>query len=166
MTKMLDIIEAFLNVCEYSHLRLDGSTSVSDRQELLNEFNTNNEVFIFLLSTRAGGLGVNLTSADVVIFYDISFNPQVDRQAEDRCHRLGQTKKVTIYKLLVKDSCESHILDMASEKKELNDVMLDEGKYESGLYELDDDVLLRVFTGRVERKRKKRKRENHPKKKQ
>jgi len=117
MTKMLDIIEAFLDVSNYTYLRLDGSTSVPDRQVLLNQFNSDNNIFIFLLSTRAGGLGVNLTSADTVIFYDISYNPQVDRQAEDRCHRLGQTKIVTIYKLIVMDSCENHILDMATEKK-------------------------------------------------
>jgi len=88
-----------------------------------------NEIFIFLLSTRAAGLGINLTSASAVIFYDVSFNPQVDRQAEDRCHRLGQTKKVEIIKLITKNSCEEEIFQMATEKKELNDIMLSEGAY-------------------------------------
>jgi len=100
------------------------------RQELINQFNNTPSIFIFLLSTRAAGIGINLTSADTVIFYDICYNPQVDRQAEDRCHRLGQTKQVNIFKLVVKDSCEEDIIQMAYEKKELNDIILQEGSYQ------------------------------------
>jgi hypothetical protein len=105
---------------------LDGQTPVSERQFLIDSFNLNPNIFVFLLSTRAGGLGINLTAADTVIFYDISFNPYVDRQAEDRCHRLGQEKQVVIYKLITCNTCEEHILKMASDKKQLNNKILDD----------------------------------------
>jgi hypothetical protein len=117
---------------------------VADRQVLIDKYNTDPNIFIFLLSTRAGGLGINLSTADTVIFYDIAFNPQVDRQAEDRCHRLGQTKQVNIITLLTKDSCEEQIWEMAHEKKELNDIMLQEGEYskkfqDEGDYEIIEE---------------------------
>lgn len=74
------------------------STPVTERQNLVDEYNTNSDIFVFLLSTRAGGQGLNLTGADTVIIHDVDFNPQMDRQAEDRCHRIGQTKPVSIYR--------------------------------------------------------------------
>lgn len=77
-------------------LRLDGSTPVTERQSLINEYTQDSSIFIFLLSTRAGGLGINLTAADTVIIHDIDFNPYNDKQAEDRCHRVGQTKYVLL----------------------------------------------------------------------
>ena len=79
-----------------------------------------------MLSTRAGGVGINLTAADSVIFYDIAFNPQVDRQAEDRCHRFGQEKPVTIYKLITSRTVDQNMLQMAERKARLNDIMLEE----------------------------------------
>jgi SWI/SNF-related matrix-associated actin-dependent regulator of chromatin subfamily A containing DEAD/H box 1 len=84
---------------DYSCVRLDGDTPVADRQAIIDSYNDDSSIFVFLLSTLAGGVGINLASADTVIFYDISFNPQVDRQAEDRCHRIGQERDVTIYKV-------------------------------------------------------------------
>lgn len=111
----------------YNYVRLDGNTPVAQRQILIDRFNEDpDNLFVFLLSTRAGGVGINLTSADTVIFYDIAFNPQVDRQAEDRCHRLGQDKPVTIYKMICTDSVDQHMLRMADRKAQLNDVMLEE----------------------------------------
>jgi hypothetical protein len=77
---------------------LSNSTPVTERQNLVDEYNNNPEIFVFLLSTRAGGQGLNLTGADTVIIHDVDFNPQMDRQAEDRCHRIGQTKPVTVYR--------------------------------------------------------------------
>jgi SWI/SNF-related matrix-associated actin-dependent regulator 1 of chromatin subfamily A len=74
------------------------STPVTERQNLVDEYNSNPDIFVFLLSTRAGGQGLNLTGADTVIIHDVDFNPQMDRQAEDRCHRIGQTKPVTVYR--------------------------------------------------------------------
>lgn len=94
-TTMLDIIEVFLDQRGIIFLRLDGSTPVTTRQQLIDKYNTDTSIPIFLLSTRAGGLGINLTSADTVILHDLDFNPQNDRQAEDRCHRIGQTKPVS-----------------------------------------------------------------------
>ncbi|CAN1842059.1 Protein CHROMATIN REMODELING 19 [Linum perenne] len=75
-----------------------GSTQVTDRQTIVDNFNNDKSIFACLLSTRAGGQGLNLTGADTVIIHDMDFNPQIDRQAEDRCHRIGQTKPVTIYR--------------------------------------------------------------------
>lgn len=73
---------------------MDGSTPVTERQSLINEYTEDNSIFVFLLSTKAGGLGINLTAADTVIIHDIDFNPYNDKQAEDRCHRVGQKKYV------------------------------------------------------------------------
>lgn len=94
MTKMLDILEDYCRFRKYKWFRLDGSTSLSDRRDMVREYQTNPEYFIFLLSTRAGGLGINLTSADTVIFYDNDWNPTMDAQAMDRAHRIGNTKQV------------------------------------------------------------------------
>ena len=98
MTRMLDILETFLNFHGYIYLRLDGSTRVEQRQVLMERFNTDPKIFAFILSTRSGGIGVNLTGADTVIFYDSDWNPTMDAQAQDRCHRIGQTRDVHIYR--------------------------------------------------------------------
>jgi len=87
MSKMLDILEAFLNLNGHTYLRLDGGTGVDARQRLMDRFNNDVRVFCFILSTRSGGLGINLTGADTVIFYDTDWNPAMDAQAQDRAHR-------------------------------------------------------------------------------
>ncbi|KAI8352107.1 SNF2 family N-terminal domain-containing protein [Blakeslea trispora] len=119
-TKMLDILELVMKTLGVSFLRLDGETKVMERQNLIDEFNENQDIQVFLLSTKAGGFGINLTSANIVILYDLDFNPQNDKQAEDRAHRVGQTKDVTIYKLITKDSIEEYILNMANIKLRLD----------------------------------------------
>lgn len=98
MTKMLDVLEAFLNFHGHIYLRLDGTTKVDQRQMLMERFNGDKRIFVFILSTRSGGIGVNLTGADTVIFYDSDWNPTMDAQAQDRCHRIGQTRDVHIYR--------------------------------------------------------------------
>lgn len=119
-TMMLDILEKYLEYKKLGYLRLDGSTNVTERQDMIDDFNSApDEYFAFLLSTRAGGLGINLTSADTVIIYDIDFNPYNDKQAEDRCHRLGQTKPVQIYKLITENSVEEGMYAAAQEKLNL-----------------------------------------------
>ncbi|XP_049849651.1 SWI/SNF-related matrix-associated actin-dependent regulator of chromatin subfamily A containing DEAD/H box 1-like isoform X2 [Schistocerca gregaria] len=130
-TTVLDILELFLTqYLDMRYVRLDGTTPINERQSVIDLYNTETEsYFIFLLTTLAGGLGINLTSADTVIFHDISYNPQVDRQAEDRCHRLGQTKQVTIYILVAVSTVEEHMYNMAIRKTELNDLVLNEGKF-------------------------------------
>lgn len=98
MTRMLDILEQFLNYHGHTYLRLDGSTRVDQRQALMERFNADRRIFCFILSTRSGGIGVNLTGADTVVFYDSDWNPTMDAQAQDRCHRIGQTRDVHIYR--------------------------------------------------------------------
>ncbi|KAH9632929.1 hypothetical protein HF086_002751 [Spodoptera exigua] len=117
-TMMLDILEPYLTIRRHRYLRLDGSTAVTDRQELIDQYN-NEDIFVFLLSTKAGGLGINLTAADTVIIHDIDFNPYNDKQAEDRCHRMGQTRPVTIYRLLSCGTIEEGIYQVAQEKLNL-----------------------------------------------
>ncbi|MEQ2180799.1 hypothetical protein GOODEAATRI_005044, partial [Goodea atripinnis] len=98
MTRMLDVLEQFLNYHGHIYLRLDGSTRVEQRQALMERFNADRRIFCFILSTRSGGVGVNLTGADTVVFYDSDWNPTMDAQAQDRCHRIGQTRDVHIYR--------------------------------------------------------------------
>ncbi|KAK4512595.1 uncharacterized protein ATC70_003298 [Mucor velutinosus] len=119
-TKMLDILELVMETIDISFLRLDGETKVMERQSLIDEFNDNADINVFLLSTKAGGFGINLTSANIVILYDIDFNPQNDKQAEDRAHRVGQTKDVIIHKLICSDTIEEYILKMANMKLRLD----------------------------------------------
>jgi hypothetical protein len=118
---MLDVIEEYLNIRGHRFVRLDGSTAVTERQKLMDAFTKDEKIFIFLLSTRAGGLGINLTAADVVFIHDIDFNPFNDKQAEDRCHRIGQTKEVTIYKLISEGTIEERMCSIASEKLKLEE---------------------------------------------
>lgn len=117
-TMMLDILEPYLAARRHRYLRLDGSTAVTDRQDLIDQYNSE-DIFVFLLSTKAGGLGINLTAADTVIIHDIDFNPYNDKQAEDRCHRMGQTRPVTIYRLLSSGTIEEGIYQVAQEKLNL-----------------------------------------------
>jgi E1A-binding protein p400 len=101
MSRMLDIFEQFLNHHGHTYLRLDGTTKIEQRQALMERFNADKRIFCFILSTRSGGIGVNLTGADTVIFYDSDWNPTMDAQAQDRCHRIGQTRDVHIYRFVL-----------------------------------------------------------------
>ncbi|CAG9857372.1 unnamed protein product [Phyllotreta striolata] len=124
---MLNIVEEYLKIRSHKYMRLDGSTAVNIRQDLINEFTDDSSYFIFLLSTRAGGLGINLTSADTVIIHDIDFNPYNDKQAEDRCHRMGQSKPVTVYRFISQGTIEEGMLEMNKEKLKLErDITTDE----------------------------------------
>ncbi|TMW62686.1 hypothetical protein Poli38472_005304 [Pythium oligandrum] len=123
-TKLLDLLEVLMRDMDYRYLRLDGSTDVSDRQQLIDEYNQDTNLFVFLLSTRAGGLGINLTAADTVILHDLDFNPTNDEQACDRCHRIGQTKPVSIYKLVSEDTVDHNIYKLGEAKTQLNNAVL------------------------------------------
>ncbi|KAI5735103.1 hypothetical protein M8J77_014178 [Diaphorina citri] len=116
---VLDILGHYMDIRGWRHLRLDGATQVSSRQELIDEYNRDQDLFAFLLSTKAGGLGINLTAADTVIIHDVDFNPYNDKQAEDRCHRVGQTKPVTIMRLISEGTVEENIFKVATEKLNL-----------------------------------------------
>ncbi|CAB3377443.1 Hypothetical predicted protein [Cloeon dipterum] len=118
-TQMMDILEDYLSIRGFRYFRLDGQTPVHERQSMVDEFNQDETVFIFMLSTRAGGLGINLTAADTVIIHDIDLNPYNDKQAEDRCHRVGQTRPVTIYKMVAKDTIEDAMYTVAQHKLNL-----------------------------------------------
>ncbi|OMJ10803.1 putative DNA helicase INO80 [Smittium culicis] len=124
MTRMIDLMEEYLAYRQYSYLRLDGSSKISDRRNMVMDWQTRPEIFIFLLSTRAGGLGINLTAADTVIFYDSDWNPTVDQQAMDRAHRLGQTKQVTVYRLITQGTIEGRILERASQKNSIHKIVI------------------------------------------
>jgi len=129
MSKMLDIFEVFLNLNGHTYLRLDGSIGVEQRQRLMDRFNNDPKVFCFILSTRSGGLGINLTGADTVIFYDSDWNPAMDAQAQDRAHRIGQTRDVHIYRLVTEHTIEENILIKAKQKRHLDFLVMDEGKF-------------------------------------
>ena len=129
MTKVLDILERFLNLYSYSYVRLDGTTKPDQRQILMQRFNADSKLYAFILSTRSGGFGINLTGADTVIFYDSDWNPAVDAQAQDRCHRIGQTKEVNIYRLISEDTIEENIWKKALQKRELDELAIQKGQF-------------------------------------
>nr|XP_022916427.1 SWI/SNF-related matrix-associated actin-dependent regulator of chromatin subfamily A containing DEAD/H box 1 homolog [Onthophagus taurus] len=128
---MLDVMEEYLKIRNHRFLRLDGSTPVQTRQQLIDEYTSDQEIFVFLLSTRAGGLGINLTSADTVIIHDIDFNPYNDKQAEDRCHRMGQKKPVTVYRLISKGTIEEGMWQLTQEKLKLEKEITGDGDTEN-----------------------------------
>jgi hypothetical protein len=127
---MLDILEIFLNIHGFTYVRLDGSTKVDIRQTIVDKFNNDSKVFCFISSTRSGGIGLNLTGADSIIFYDTDWNPAMDKQAQDRCHRIGQTRTVNIYRLITLSTIEENIFKKSIQKRELNYVVLEDGKFD------------------------------------
>eukprot|EP01064_Diplonema_japonicum_P036290 TRINITY_DN8107_c0_g1_i2.p1 TRINITY_DN8107_c0_g1~~TRINITY_DN8107_c0_g1_i2.p1 ORF type:complete len:1181 (+),score=206.67 TRINITY_DN8107_c0_g1_i2:32-3574(+) len=146
MTKVLDILEAFLSLKGFVYLRLDGSTKVEERQYRMELFNNDTRYFCFILSTRSGGMGINLTGADTVIFYDSDWNPAMDLQAQDRCHRIGQTRDVTVYRLTSKHTVEENILMKARQKKTLINVIIKGGQLNTDTLISDDkNTNLKLF---------------------
>ncbi|CAJ1370343.1 unnamed protein product [Effrenium voratum] len=127
--KMLDVLEAFVCNHRFTYLRLDGMVKVEMRQDLVDRFNEEDRIFLFICSTRAGGVGINLTSANVVIFYDSDWNPAMDRQATDRAHRIGQTREVYIYRLISEHTVEENIWRRQLQKRELDNVVVDQGEF-------------------------------------
>ncbi|KCV69987.1 adenosinetriphosphatase [Fonticula alba] len=130
LVTMIDLLERFMVFRGYRFFRLDGSTRIEDRRDMVSEFQTNDDIFAFLISTRAGNSGINLTAADTVIFYESDWNPTVDQQAMDRVHRLGQTKQVTVYRLITRDTIEERILLSAGQKHEIQKVVIQGGDFQ------------------------------------
>ncbi|CAE6440315.1 unnamed protein product [Rhizoctonia solani] len=133
-TTMLDIIQQWLTHCkDLEHCRIDGTTSPEDRREQMDWFNKSghgpDDPRIFLLSTRAGGLGINLVGADTVIFYDQDWNPQMDLQAQDRAHRIGQTRPVLIFRLICQHTIETKIMQSATNKRKLEAMVIAKDKF-------------------------------------
>ncbi|XP_005333771.1 lymphoid-specific helicase isoform X3 [Ictidomys tridecemlineatus] len=132
MTRMLDILMDYCHLRNFNFSRLDGSMSYSEREENMHSFNTDPDVFIFLVSTRAGGLGINLTAADTVIIYDSDWNPQSDLQAQDRCHRIGQTKPVVVYRLVTANTIDQKIVERAAAKRKLEKLIIHKNHFKGG----------------------------------
>lgn len=154
MTKMLNILEDYMNYRKYRYLRLDGSSTIMDRRDMVRDFQLRNDIFVFLLSTRAGGLGINLTAADTVIFYENDWNPTLDLQAMDRAHRLGQTKDVTVYRLICKETVEEKILQRASQKNTVQQLVMTGGHVQGDLLAPEDVVSLLLDDAQLEQKLK------------
>eukprot|EP00123_Amoebidium_parasiticum_P017207 comp23754_c0_seq2/m.41063 comp23754_c0_seq2/g.41063 ORF comp23754_c0_seq2/g.41063 comp23754_c0_seq2/m.41063 type:complete len:1012 (-) comp23754_c0_seq2:256-3291(-) len=146
MTRMLDILEDYCLWRGHAHCRLDGSTSHEDRQRLIDEYNApDSSKFIFLLSTRAGGLGINLATADVVIIYDSDWNPQMDLQAMDRAHRIGQKKQVRVFRLITESTVEERIIERAEMKLRLDALVIQQGRLAQEKKALGKDELFSMI---------------------
>ena len=104
-----------------------------DRKNQMEQYNTDPDMFVFLLSTRAGGLGINLTAADTVIIYDSDWNPQSDIQAQDCCHRIGQTKPVLVYRLVTANTVDQKVVERAATKRRLEKLVIHKGKFKTGI---------------------------------
>jgi superfamily II DNA or RNA helicase len=139
MTKLLDILEDYLTFefGPHSYERVDGSVSLADRQIAITRFNQDKSRFVFLLSTRSCGLGINLATADTVIIYDSDFNPHADIQAMNRAHRIGQSKRLLVYRLVVRASVEERILQLAKKKLMLDHLFVNK----SGSQKEVEDIL-------------------------
>lgn len=124
-THILDILEDYLRYKKYKFERLDGSVKPADRQLAIDRFKNDENSFVFLISTKAGGVGINLTAANTVILFDSDWNPQNDLQAEARCHRIGQKSEVKVYRLVTRETYESKMVEVASKKMGLEHVILD-----------------------------------------
>jgi ATP-dependent helicase STH1/SNF2 len=146
MTAIMDIMEDYMRYKGIMFLRLDGSTKADDRSELLREFNApNSPYFCFLLSTRAGGLGLNLQTADTVIIYDSDWNPHQDLQAQDRAHRIGQKNEVRILRLISSNSVEEKILERAQFKLDMDGKVIQAGKFDNKSTNEERDEMLRIM---------------------
>ncbi|THH20194.1 hypothetical protein EW146_g1133 [Bondarzewia mesenterica] len=129
MSRMLDILEDYCLFRGFKYCRIDGSTAHEDRIMAIDEYNKpESEKFIFLLTTRAGGLGINLTTADIVVLYDSDWNPQADLQAMDRAHRIGQTKQVYVFRFITEESVEERMLERAAQKLRLDQLVIQQGQ--------------------------------------
>lgn len=129
MSRLLDILEDYCVFRQYKYCRIDGSTAHEDRIAAIDDYNKpGSEKFIFLLTTRAGGLGINLTSADIVVLYDSDWNPQADLQAMDRAHRIGQTKQVVVYRFVTDNAIEEKVLERAAQKLRLDQLVIQQGR--------------------------------------
>ncbi|ERN16917.1 probable chromatin-remodeling complex ATPase chain [Amborella trichopoda] len=148
MTRLLDILEDYLMYRGYMYCRIDGNTGGEDRDASIDAFNQpGSEKFIFLLSTRAGGLGINLATADVVILYDSDWNPQVDLQAQDRAHRIGQKKEVQVFRFCTEYTIEEKVIERAYKKLALDALVIQQGRLAEQKTVNKDELLQMVRFG-------------------
>lgn len=143
MTRLLDILEDYMHMCQYEYCRIDGSTDGEERDRQMAQFNApNSPFFCFLLSTRAGGLGINLQTADTVVLYDSDWNPQADLQAMDRAHRIGQTKPVKVFRFISEGTVEEKIVERADRKLFLDAAVIQQGRLAEKHAQLSKDELM------------------------
>lgn len=144
MSRLLDILEDYCFFREYEYCRIDGSTAHEERIEAIDEYNKpDSKKFVFLLTTRAGGLGINLVSADTVILFDSDWNPQADLQAMDRAHRIGQKKQVYVYRFVTENAIEEKVIERAAQKLRLDQLVIQQGsgKKTANIGNSKDDLL-------------------------
>ncbi|KAJ7623380.1 SNF2 family N-terminal domain-containing protein [Roridomyces roridus] len=148
MSRVLDILEDYCLFRQFKYCRIDGSTAHEDRIVAIDEYNKpGSEKFIFLLTTRAGGLGINLTTADVVVLYDSDWNPQADLQAMDRAHRIGQTKQVYVFRFITEGSVEERMLERAAQKLRLDQLVIQQGRTQQSKAANKEDLLEMITHG-------------------
>jgi len=146
MTRVLDILEDYCMWKGHQYCRLDGQTPHEDRTAQINDFNfPGSDKFVFMLSTRAGGLGINLATADIVIMYDNDWNPQVDLQAVDRAHRIGQKKQVRVFKFITEHSVEERVIERAEMKLHLDRVVIQQGRLVDPTMKVTKDDMLNMI---------------------
>jgi len=147
MTRMLDILEDYMRFRGVEFCRIDGNTDGVERDEAMEAFNAEGSTKdVFLLSTRAGGLGINLYTADVVVLYDSDWNPQMDLQAMDRAHRIGQKKQVRVFRLVTETTVEEKIVERAERKLYLDAMVIQRGRLAAQNKALSRDELLTMVT--------------------
>ncbi|XP_005102157.1 SWI/SNF-related matrix-associated actin-dependent regulator of chromatin subfamily A member 5 [Aplysia californica] len=147
MTRMLDILEDYCFWRNYNYCRLDGQTPHEERQKSIIDFNhPESTKFVFMLSTRAGGLGINLATADIVLLFDSDWNPQVDLQAMDRAHRIGQQKQVRVFRFITENTVEERIVERAEMKLRLDNVVIQQGRLvDQNINKLGKDEVLNMI---------------------
>ncbi|CEF64135.1 SWI/SNF-related matrix-associated actin-dependent regulator of chromatin subfamily A member 5 [Strongyloides ratti] len=147
----LNILEDYMIWKNYSYNRFDGKSPYNERQEYIDEFQSEESTtFAMLLSTRAGGIGITLTAADVVIFYDIDWNPQMDLQAADRVHRIGQKKQVKIFRLIAEGTVDEEIYKVAEKKLHLDNLVIQKGRMNEMKREMKQEEIMRILRNDIE----------------
>ena len=148
MTRILDIMEDYMVMRQYQYCRIDGNTNHDLREEQIDSYNApGSEKFVFLLSTRAGGLGINLQTADIVILYDSDWNPQADLQAQDRAHRIGQKRPVQVFRFVTEHTIEEKVVERAQQKLKLDAMVVQSGRLKDKDKLSRDDLLEAVRFG-------------------
>ncbi|CAN7067800.1 unnamed protein product [Brassica rapa subsp. trilocularis] len=148
MTRLLDILEDYMLYRGYQYCRIDGNTGGDERDASIEAYNKpGSEKFVFLLSTRAGGLGINLATADIVILYDSDWNPQVDLQAQDRAHRIGQKKEVQVFRFCTENAIEEKVIERAYKKLALDALVIQQGRLAEQKTVNKDELLQMVRYG-------------------
>ncbi|KAF9358218.1 hypothetical protein BGX26_002222 [Mortierella sp. AD094] len=146
MSRVLDILEDYCVFRGYEYCRIDGQTNHEDRVTAIDEYNKpDSSKFIFLLTTRAGGLGINLVTADIVVLYDSDWNPQVDLQAQDRAHRIGQKKQVYVFRFVTENGIEEKVLERAAQKLRLDQLVIQQGRMTQQQKTANKDELLTMI---------------------